>query len=1794
MRFSSGSEGEHVSSELPEKTEESISEHSGKKRRTPQDQDKELDPEEVEVNQRHLIDKILARYSAEFTVYRELMQNSDDAGATTVEVDFQRTKTGTKCGCVVYRNNGMPFRDQDWARLRTIAEGNPDEAKIGFFGVGFYSVFSICDEPMIVSGDRILAFTWKGDQLRTTTGDSQEKDTSFTTFVFELRDPTDMPDVDEFGRFLVNSLAFTRNVSLVKITIDGHHVMSLRKTLSAPHEASFFNRKTTGSSLWNMLSGQGSLYSPMKLFELKSADIRHISLEVDYMKDISTDERTNGKLQDSESGDKDLQPLATAKVQIEIGTGRVAVTAGTLAHQMERVTKKRPPQQLNVQVIYSSHTEGVEPLQSEEESRLAAEKEASNSILSAMTDTLMSFWNKPGVIDESQRASKRANSKAAAFFRDFVPYRDKGRVFIGFATHQTTGASFHISCPVIPTVERETIDFIDPVLSQWNQELLYMCGTVARVLYEDEFSHVDIPEGFADKLAATDHPDDATLSMYGHVAHILHTFTTIPSTPHSTVGKLVARGFSHQSMGSPTVLTLQGLVSADKALLPAHNMEQFIKGKMGVVPEHIYKECKKYFDRLQEAKIIRPLYLNDLLSEIYSRPIPVEECARLFNWWSSKMLHTGLDNDRSYTHQMVRSVRLLVDTDSDKSPDGKGASKGSTADSQPLILNSYIYYATAKMIPSNLPLPKTVLPIEITHSMKKNDLQIYGFKELTVIEWVDFVCNNHCYEIEHDIAFAEGVLTVISCYYLSLKPSDQSHMTSRLQLLQCIPTTQGLMLPEAAYFPGVTMFQDLPHFVFAQKNKVNKQLLIGLGVREHVALDMVFERLADLAWDIDKLIRYLVGVQKNLRPEEWDRLKTTPFLPAVNRTDHPRSSNDAPPRYSTVVPGSIESFQSPPAELDSIKKRYRPNELFAPSDNEDLQGLPLPTLQWHGKWREASPEGKLLIELGLMTYPTWVTLRTIASTHDDVKVRSHAMQYLCDNFEKYYSVPYKRSSNQGLRFIPCQVPTQLDFQLVKGEIVSESGEEDYIDMLCLPKECYRVPEARVIGLPVIKKEWLRYAELLGVAMYPAGDILVNFLANNKLTVERARAVFSYCSTCHNELNKGSHYARLAKIAFIPVAKEKSVVWKYPTTVFLGGSSSTSSTFSHIFDFIDFGNECNSFLLACGVKSEPTPVELASALVANPPQVLEAAGGPTGYLAILRECAVRFQSFPSSIKADMARSKCLLGWKRKENQDSKGSEDNDVDEMLEEGEWCLCRPTECSLNDDQILQNVFNPLRAPFEPIIYEMYECLGSKYLSSEVVEKVSFKGNATVSMESNKIKSLIGRRAPLLLYDAGDSGEKKSNMSGKLELLQQLKVLQVDEITIARTFKTMTDHHSPTCCRGTYGSHKEKCILMAKKIDYYDLGGVLARILFEKAKPNQAFLLATFLQTPLSGLKEKGFPVDRLLAKERELVEKRVTEARDSRLKQEHLDRENKSDKLDKERSSQLEEEGTPLDKETLLLYANQLKERFPKKDTQTLIDLLQQEKSNHVGKVTERLLEEEEKLSTHMPTRDINDKTEPSNKPPLSRPFSGSLGASIPTLNKPKNFVKKLFRSNSSKTKSRPSETSHTSQTTPSQTSQMHPGSSGGNPGMGVNVNEWSGQENRMNQLATAISQARKWDHSSSVDAGNVHNDTRNEPQDLPQQEWQCSTNKPTQPLVAVGRVDGIECYVEQGENTTAQFASHHTQAAAFARLLKVLQTVFNVDLGSIHMFYDPPGRSLVAFTVGGSLFFNLRCYIENHHGK
>ncbi|KAJ3731413.1 hypothetical protein DFJ43DRAFT_1146230 [Lentinula guzmanii] len=122
--------------------------------------------EKVEVNQRALIDKVLARYSGEFTVFREFYK--------------------TRMTLSPMKDN---VQEEDWNRLKKIAEGNPDEEKIGAFGT---------EEPFVTSGAEWMGFHWRENQ-----------------YVRYSSSDTPIPVAFDFVRFLASSITFMNYLSTV-------------------------------------------------------------------------------------------------------------------------------------------------------------------------------------------------------------------------------------------------------------------------------------------------------------------------------------------------------------------------------------------------------------------------------------------------------------------------------------------------------------------------------------------------------------------------------------------------------------------------------------------------------------------------------------------------------------------------------------------------------------------------------------------------------------------------------------------------------------------------------------------------------------------------------------------------------------------------------------------------------------------------------------------------------------------------------------------------------------------------------------------------------------------------------------------------------------------------------------------------------------------------------------------------------------------------------------------------------------------------------------------------------------------------------------------------------------------------------------------------------------------------------------------------------------------------------------------------------------------------------------------
>lgn len=216
----------------------------------------------VEVNQRMLIDKMLARYSSDFVICRELVQNSDDAQATSFTLQIiccpstVTTETNSKelneCDHFVISeiraiNNGHVFSDDDWKRVITIAEGNTNVNAIGQFGVGFFSVFAYSERPMIQSGKHCLAFVWQNNGKSLTTFRKElpvNQQSSLTSIILPMKDKyilqtksiqemdeiVPILDLNQLKAYFTKVLSFTKYLSELIIRMNDTIVFHVTKT----------------------------------------------------------------------------------------------------------------------------------------------------------------------------------------------------------------------------------------------------------------------------------------------------------------------------------------------------------------------------------------------------------------------------------------------------------------------------------------------------------------------------------------------------------------------------------------------------------------------------------------------------------------------------------------------------------------------------------------------------------------------------------------------------------------------------------------------------------------------------------------------------------------------------------------------------------------------------------------------------------------------------------------------------------------------------------------------------------------------------------------------------------------------------------------------------------------------------------------------------------------------------------------------------------------------------------------------------------------------------------------------------------------------------------------------------------------------------------------------------------------------------------------------------------------------------------------------------------------------------
>mmetsp|Transcript_21688 Transcript_21688/g.60192 ORF Transcript_21688/g.60192 Transcript_21688/m.60192 type:complete len:2095 (+) Transcript_21688:3009-9293(+) len=313
----------------------------------------------------------------------------------------------------------------------------------------------------------------------------------WTTFVLPSRDPYPLPNFTEFGQFLAASLTFTKSLRTVAVYVNDTPCLLIEKTrVQAPqlviansnrNESDDTNSSSNAMSkltswLTSSATGSGSSVntsSPRGLFQLQRANDKTnnrgggsacaiyesiYQITVTLHKNSHTTTTRGKKGNDSLSNDTEV---ATIRARHISATAAVRLPKD-MVRRMHRVTKKDPPQTLTLE-IYLDTTTGEE------------EGESNNATPAK------------GRFQRGGRHHKAKLSQAQIIANSFKPSVNKGRIFIGFRTSQTTGVAAHVSAPFLPTVEREAMDLQDATLRVYNMELLHMAGVVMRFTLQHAF-----------------------------------------------------------------------------------------------------------------------------------------------------------------------------------------------------------------------------------------------------------------------------------------------------------------------------------------------------------------------------------------------------------------------------------------------------------------------------------------------------------------------------------------------------------------------------------------------------------------------------------------------------------------------------------------------------------------------------------------------------------------------------------------------------------------------------------------------------------------------------------------------------------------------------------------------------------------------------------------------------------------------------------------------------------------------------------------------------------------------------------------------------------------------------------------------------------------------------------------------------------------------------------------------------------------------------------------------------------
>lgn len=202
-------------------------------------------------------------------------------------------------------------------------------------------------------------------------------------------------------------------------------------------------------------------------------------------------------------------------------------------------------------------------------------------------------------------------------------------------------------------------------------------------------------------------------------------------------------------------------------------------------------------------------------------------------------------------------------------------------------------------------------------------------------------------------------------------------------------------------------------------------------------------------------------------------------------------------------------------------------------------------------------------------------------------------------------------------------------------------------------------------------------------------------------------------------------------------------------------------------------------------------------------------------------------------------------------------DGGNEKTTSKAQYLLAKAEDVYIVDNAFLRRQFPMLICPQDQSLEEFYRQIGSKYVSEVVKKDFEVLGNTFRDTPlTNSFAERIKERRPLLLSPSITSRPLVKNASA---ILDNLEIHQADSIKAIYSFERSSKMINVTCC-SKFTKKKSIAIFITNDFEMFDVGSCIGELILQHCELKDSFFITSLLEASVATLRNRGFPVDRII----------------------------------------------------------------------------------------------------------------------------------------------------------------------------------------------------------------------------------------------------------------------------------------------------------------------------------------------